>query len=121
MPRVNSTPPADDLCRRCGRCCYEKYVIDEHVFNTRKPCSYLDVKTNLCRVYARRFQVNGRCLTVEEGIRLGVFPAGCPYVRGRAGYVPSEEGWLSPRTVRLIESGILRTIEDVRGELERDE
>ena len=82
------------LCRRCGRCCYEKFIVDGSVFTRRTPCPHLDVQTHLCTVYERRFQVNPRCLDVEQGIQFGVFPASCPYVRGLRDYKPSEEGWL---------------------------
>ncbi len=107
------------LCRRCGRCCYEKYVVEERVFTTRTPCPHLDTRTRRCTVYDRRTEVNPRCVTVEEGIRLGVFPADCPYVQGVAGYVPSEEGWLDDDLVRWIEEGVLTRAEDVRREMER--
>jgi hypothetical protein len=30
--------------------------------------------------------MNPDCLTVEEGIKLGVFPADCPYVKDIKGY-----------------------------------
>ncbi len=32
--------------------------------------------------------MNPECISVEEGIRLGVFPADCPYVRDLPDYVP---------------------------------
>ena len=54
-------------------------------------CEFLDPETRLCTVYERRHETNPGCLTVEEGIELGVFPADCPYVRGRVGYHPPRE------------------------------
>jgi uncharacterized cysteine cluster protein YcgN (CxxCxxCC family) len=78
----------DAKCLRCGRCCYEKVLFNGRVFNTGRPCKHLDVETKLCRVYERRHEVNPHCLSVEEGTKLGVFPADCPYVAGLAGYVP---------------------------------
>ena len=114
-------PPAEHeaLCRRCGRCCYEKLIMGNHVFTTRKPCPHLDVQTNLCTVYERRLEVNPRCLTISQGIQLGVFPADCPYVRGLRDYTPAEEGWLEDETVRKIERGQIRTCEEVREEMRR--
>ena len=90
MPRRKKQPDADPareaVCRRCGRCCYAKIIIDEETWYTDIPCPHLDLKTRLCRVYEQRFEVDPDCLSVEEGIRLGVFPADCPYVAGLKGY-----------------------------------
>ena len=107
----------EPLCRRCGRCCYEKFIVDGHVFTTRRPCPHLDVKTHLCAVYEKRFEVNPRCLDVPRGIELGVFPADCPYVRDLPNYLPSEEGWLDEETARKIENGRLGSYEDVVAEM----
>lgn len=115
----NPSAEHEALCRRCGRCCYEKLIIDNHVFTTRKPCSYLDVETNLCTIYERRFEVNPRCLSVPQGIELGVFPADCPYVRGLQDYFPAEEGYLEEGIARKIERGLLTTCEEIREEMRR--
>ncbi len=112
------SPEHEALCRRCGRCCYEKFIFDGHVFTTRKPCSHLDVRTNLCTVYERRLEVNPRCLDVPAGIAIGVFSADCPYVRGLSDYLPAEDGWLDDETVRKIEAGILCRYEDVLAEVQ---
>jgi len=82
----------DELCRRCGRCCYEKLIVGFQVISTTKPCRWLDQKTRLCAAYERRFEVNPQCLTIEQGIQAGVFPADCPYVRGVEGYFAPVEG-----------------------------
>ncbi len=71
----------EDKCLRCARCCYAKVILDGEVYYTDIPCEFLDVKTNLCRIYEDRFEKNPECLSIEEGTRLGVFPADCPYVR----------------------------------------
>jgi len=113
------SPEHEALCRRCGRCCYEKFIVDGHVFNTRRPCPYLDTRTNLCTVYDHRFEVNPRCLDVAAGIALGVFPADCPYVRDLPGYVPAEDGWLDEDIAGKIEAGLLRRYEDIRAEMRR--
>ena len=58
-------------------------------------CEFLDPVTRLCTVYARRFEANPNCLTLDEGIAMGVFPADCPYVRDLPGYRPPRE-WCTP-------------------------
>ena len=79
------------LCRRCGRCCCRKFVIRDVVYHTPFYCPHFDSVTRLCTVYPRRFEVNPSCLTVERSLERGVFPADCPYVAGRSGYVPPVE------------------------------
>jgi hypothetical protein len=91
-----ASPPAaevqgEDLCRRCGRCCCRKFVLREIVYHTPFFCPHLDPATRLCTVYERRFQVNPHCLPVARGLEVGVFPADCPYVAGRADYRPPVE------------------------------
>ncbi len=78
----------EEFCRRCGRCCYAKVIAEGEVYYTDLPCPYLDAVTRLCTVYENRHQVNSDCLTVEEGIAMGVFPADCPYVKDLTGYRP---------------------------------
>jgi len=109
----------ESLCRRCGRCCYEKFIVDGHVFNTRTPCRYLDVKTNLCTIYERRFEVNPHCLDVAGGIAFHAFPADCPYVRGLGDYLPTEEGWLDDDVAREVELGLLRSHAEVLKAMKR--
>ena len=120
MP-TQSDPSHEALCRRCGRCCYEKFIVDGHVFTTRTPCRYLDVKTNLCTIYEKRFQVNPHCLDIPGGIAFSAFPADCPYVRGRSDYMPSEEGWLEDDVARQVERGLLRTCRQVLEAMQRTE
>ncbi|MFH1732846.1 MAG: hypothetical protein ABIF82_14510 [Planctomycetota bacterium] len=54
-------------------------------------CVHFDAETRLCTIYDRRHELNPRCLTVEQGIKHGVFPADCPYVRNLPGYRPPRE------------------------------
>jgi hypothetical protein len=108
------------LCRRCGRCCYEKLLVDGRVFTTRKPCPHLDATSNLCTVYEERFARNPRCLTVAEGIEWGVFPKDCPYVKDLPGYVPAVEGRLSDELLAQIENGKLLSADDILAEMKRD-
>jgi uncharacterized cysteine cluster protein YcgN (CxxCxxCC family) len=81
----------ESLCRRCGRCCYRKLLVGDRIYYLDVPCPYLDTETRLCTVYERRHEVNPDCLDVEEGIRIGVFPADCPYVQGLEDYAPPVE------------------------------
>jgi len=113
------SPQHEALCRRCGRCCYEKLIIDDCVFTTETPCKYLDTRTNLCTIYPRRHKINPQCLTVEQGIRYGVFPADCPYVKDLPHYRPAEEGRLHPEIVAMIERGEIHTADEVRAEMQR--
>ena len=107
------------MCRRCGSCCYEKVIIDDRVFQTRKPCEYLDEDTMTCTVYDRRFRVNPRCLDVPKAIACHVFPADCPYVADLDDYVPPVAGWLEVGTLRKIARGALLTCEDVIADMRR--
>ena len=76
----------ENKCLKCGRCCYYKVIVDGKIIYTPYPCKYLDTGTNLCTVYKDRHRTNSDCLTVEEGIKLEVFPPDCPYVKDIKGY-----------------------------------
>ena len=89
----------EEVCRRCGRCCASKVLIGEEVHYTPFSCRYLDMKTHLCTVYDRRHEINPECLSLEEGILLGVFPADCPYVQDRPHYRPPREEHTSVRSL----------------------
>ena len=84
------TPPEGrgNLCKKCGRCCWAKAILGDKIYYTDIPCPHLDLETNLCSVYKERFKVNPDCLSIEDGIRLGVFPADCPYVADISDYRP---------------------------------
>ena len=95
-PAGGLTPEAHEaLCRRCGKCCYRKIIIGRTVAITPFPCEHLDTETSACTVYARRHEVNPRCLSVPEGLKRSAFPADCPYVASFApeGYQPPLENW----------------------------
>ena len=78
-------------CERCGRCCHVKIIVRGEVVYLPDFCQYYDPQTKLCTIYEHRHETNPRCLTVEEGIELGVFPADCPYVRDLPDYRPPRE------------------------------
>lgn len=72
----------EDLCGRCGLCCFEKIEDDNGaIFFTRTPCRYLDVVSRKCKVYERRFAINPECvkLTPELVVKLRWLHDGCSY------------------------------------------
>ncbi|HPD15444.1 MAG TPA: hypothetical protein PLE19_10865 [Planctomycetota bacterium] len=105
--------PDPDLCRRCGRCCYAKLILNGEIVYTPFPCPYLDEATRLCTVYERRHAVNPDCLPVEMGIRLGVFPPDCPYVSSLPDYVPPRLG-MTPEEIEAYADEIRELQDAVR-------
>lgn len=72
----------DNLCRRCGMCCFEK-IEDErgNIFYTQTPCRYLDVVSRHCKIFERRFEICSSCikLTPELVQTLRWLPPDCGY------------------------------------------
>ena len=72
----------EDICLRCGLCCFEKSV-DKHgdFVTTRIPCRYLDIISRECRVYHKRLEVGEGCvkLTPEVVHQIDWLPGGCAY------------------------------------------
>ena len=101
---MQPVPASESLCRRCGRCCAKKVILDGRVIYTPFYCEHLDPETRLCRVYEQRHEVNVRCLPVAQAVERGVLPADCPYVAGREPYTPPIEapaGELADEVLRL--------------------
>lgn len=75
----------DNLCDRCGRCCYEREVDEDGtvIVNYAAPCEFLDEEARLCRVYENRFAECSRChkLTVWHALFSRHLPPSCAYVR----------------------------------------
>ncbi len=72
----------EDLCRRCGQCCFEKWVEEDGTIRpTRIACRHLDIVSRHCRVYHKRFDVGEGCieLTPEVVARLSWLPQDCGY------------------------------------------
>ncbi len=72
----------EDICRRCGLCCFEKSVDLKGQFRTtRIPCRHLDITTRECRVYHKRLAVGEGCvkLTPEIIRQADWLPADCAY------------------------------------------
>ncbi len=109
-PKLEAEEHPEDLCRKCGLCCHAKVVVGDEVFLMDDHCPYLDPATNLCTIYERRHKLNPQCLTIDQGIKLRAFPAGCPYVAGLSGYKPPRTDW----TFRDIELARKRELEKQR-------
>ena len=74
----------DSLCRRCGQCCFEKWVDgDGTIYPTREACRYLDIVTRMCKVYHKRLEVGEGCIKLTPDIVKSVrwLPSDCAYVR----------------------------------------
>jgi uncharacterized cysteine cluster protein YcgN (CxxCxxCC family) len=72
----------EEICKRCGLCCFEKSVDLRGKFvTTRNPCRHLDVISRECRVYHKRLEVGEGCvkLTPEIVTTVDWLPEGCAY------------------------------------------
>ncbi len=88
---LNNSSEWEEICERCGRCCYEKYDYRGKIFYSDTPCEYLDTKTNQCRIYAQRSEINPGCVRLTpELVVSGILPPDCPYVT-RSNSVKNEE------------------------------
>lgn len=77
----------EDICDRCGVCCFEKYEDERgNTFFTRTPCRYLDIVTRLCKIYDRRFDINPECvkLTPDKIENLHWLHEDCAYMKAIA-------------------------------------
>ncbi len=113
---TENASPADSSheakCRRCGECCRDKFLIDGRMFFAAEGyCRYLDPKTKLCTIYERRHEINPQCLSVEDGVKLGVFPQDCPYVKDLPDYRPPFEIPIDKDTLRLIDRGQITSVD----------
>jgi len=74
----------DDICNRCGLCCYEKEENSSGVLviNLKKPCSFYNVSTRECLVFDNRFKKNRRCRKVGifQALFSAYLPDSCAYV-----------------------------------------
>lgn len=72
----------ENLCRRCGQCCFEKKY-DEYgqIVTTRVACRHLDIVTRECRVYHKRFDVGENCVKLTPAVvaEADWLPACCAY------------------------------------------
>ena len=91
-----NTEDWESVCRRCGRCCYEKIDFKGRIYYTELPCEHLDPETKLCRVYDERDERRPGCVRLtQETLGKGFLPADCAYVAGIREYpapiMPDEE------------------------------
>lgn len=75
----------DDICDRCGRCCFEREIDEDGdvIIDYASPCEFLNTDTRECTVYENRFRACDRCGRVN--IFTALFdprlPEGCAYAR----------------------------------------
>ena len=110
-PEIKERFKDDELCRRCGKCCYcATRVKDRMVLLRDLPCKYLTQDANglaECSIYQQRF-TTGFCLkTGTESIKKELYAPDCPYVQGLRNYGGKVE--LSPEEFEQIKP-ILRNI-----------
>lgn len=98
MAHRESLPVTEDLCQRCGRCCYLKIMTPQGPKALPVPCPYLrgNGKQTRCSVYSGRFSVvieypelPGKkfyCKTAEEVAKARALPNDCPYAMMVKGY-----------------------------------
>jgi uncharacterized protein len=78
----NNSSAWEEICDHCGRCCYEKYEYRGKIFYSKKPCQYLDLETNECKVYSERTKYQPECAQLTpELVSAGILPDDCPYVK----------------------------------------
>ncbi len=73
----------DDLCTRCGNCCYQRHVTKdgEVLIDYFHPCENLDTETQLCRIYPDRLKKCSHCkkVTLWTALFNPTLPNDCPY------------------------------------------
>ena len=73
----------EDLCNRCGQCCFEKWVDNDGAIHpTSIPCRFLDIVTRECKVYQKRLDVGEGCVKLSREVVETVqwLPSDCAYV-----------------------------------------
>lgn len=106
-----------ELCLRCGACCCVKMRLDGEVVTTPFLCPHLDEVTRLCTIFERRFEFNPFCITVEQGIELGIYPGTCPYVHDVPSYVTPRPA--TPEETQTYAGVCLDAIAEIRLATER--
>ena len=78
-------PHWDELCNRCGQCCYTRHFSStgDVLVDRSDPCKYLDEDTGLCSVYQNRFREYSGCGRVNLFCALfhPLLPHDCAYVQ----------------------------------------
>ncbi|MCP5514422.1 MAG: hypothetical protein H7A26_03035 [Spirochaetales bacterium] len=73
----------ENLCNKCGICCLKKKVIDGNcIIDKNSPCQYLDIESNRCLVYEKRFILCRECrkMTIFHALFSSYLPDDCGYV-----------------------------------------
>lgn len=83
--KVELSQQWENLCNKCGKCCFDK-VLKENgvlVIDYNKPCPHLTYvgRKASCSVYEKRFDKCNQCNTIPEAIQKRYLPADCPYVK----------------------------------------
>lgn len=76
----------ESICRRCGRCCRQKFRVGDDILITDIPCEFLDLETHTCTVYPQRFFKQPLCSSIEIAVAGNAQPDDCPYVGGNSNY-----------------------------------
>lgn len=77
-------PQWEQLCHRCGQCCYERSFENGHLLVEQNcPCEFLDTETKLCVVYPYRFEACERCtkVTLRHALSPRYLPETCAYAQ----------------------------------------
>lgn len=87
-------------CPCMGDCCRYAFNFGDYYILTRHGCKYLDEKTNLCKIYPKRLEINPNCHNMKEMYKLGCIPEKCPYLKirpmkkklrpGKINYLPND-------------------------------
>ena len=75
-------------------------------------CPLLDEVTLLCTVYERRHEINPFCTSVEDGIKLGIWPGTCPYVSDLPHYKAPRAA--TPEEIETYTDECLAALDEIR-------
>ena len=72
----------ENVCKRCGTCCYERDYVNGRLVVRAVPCKFLDTQTKSCTVYEHRFRICPDCrkMTIFHALFSKYLPASCGYV-----------------------------------------
>lgn len=77
-------PQWEQLCHRCGQCCYERsFENGRLLIEDNCPCEFLDPEIKLCVVYPYRFEACERCtkVTLRHALSPRYLPETCGYAQ----------------------------------------
>jgi len=109
MMKVAATREWEKLCKRCGKCCFEKVTNGKGVsyIHYGRPCPNLKFAggESACKIYKDRLDF-GKCNTIPNAMKKGLLPANCPYVKGVEGYkAPADDhSWYKKAKSKMMKS-----------------